>query len=159
MVRAEGGQWPLYNVTIESGETLDYWQISVKDSYVLEPYGRLPNGDYGTRVSYRYCHSPTWAQCRTARYISTTYAYSRGQRPGPTEETLAIFHVFVFLRICGFLMRGLRDKPFFRAFGGMGIHGSTTFYLFLLLDGSEVGLRIQCLKERQQLSQQSNILG
>lgn len=51
------------------------------------------------------------------------------------------------MRICGFLMRSLRDGLLFRAFGGMGTNGSGSLYLFFLLDGSEVVLRLQCLKK------------
>ena len=52
------------------------------------------------------------------------------------------------MRICGFLMRRLRDRLLFRAFSGMGTNGIRSLYLFFLLDGSEMGLRLQCLKEK-----------
>ena len=73
-------------------------------------------------------------------------AYGCGERLRFTGETLAILNVFIFMRSCGFLVRGLRDRLLSRAFGGMETNGSGSLYMFFLLDGSEVALRVQCLK-------------
>lgn len=44
MVRAKGGQCPLYNMTKESGETLDWWQIGVEVPTDRSHMDGLPSG-------------------------------------------------------------------------------------------------------------------
>ena len=93
-----------------------------------------------------------FAHCMTDQY---EIGIDCSKRRRYTEETLNVFHGFIFMRIRGFLTCILRDRLLFHAFCNAGTNESGPLPLLFLLDGSQVGLRIQCLGEKLDTKQKT----